>query len=82
MRYPYCLFIGFGKRIEGVMTKHKYLIAVACQQKISSMMVAKDHHVFPYTDEVMNDMRTACIQHTKDKYTFLLSITYLGEFME
>lgn len=64
------------------MFKQKYLIAVACQQKISSMIVAKDYHIFPYTDEVMSDMRTACIQHTKDENTFLLSITYLGEFEE
>ena len=64
------------------MKKNKYLIAVACQQKISSMILVKEHHVFPYTDEVMSDMRTACIQHTKDENTFLLSITYLGEFEE
>lgn len=64
------------------MKKNQYLIAVACKQKISSMILVKEHHVFPYTDEVMNDMRITCIQHTKDENTFLLSITYLGEFEE
>ncbi len=64
------------------MKKHKYLLAVGCNSKISSMVLIKNQHIFPYTEDIMNDMRIASIDHTQDKNTFLLSITYLGEFEE
>ncbi|MEG2634935.1 MAG: hypothetical protein RSA09_00185 [Acinetobacter sp.] len=64
------------------MIKHKYLLAVACRGKISSMVISSSNHLFPYTEDVMDNMRRESINHTQDESTFLLSITYLGEFEE
>lgn len=62
--------------------KHKYLVGTVCRQKISSMIIAKPIHEFPYTEEILTDIKRVAIQHTMDEETYLLSVTYLGEFEE
>lgn len=64
------------------MSKHKYLISVACKTKISGINVSRDNHCFPYTESIIESFRSAAMQHTDDESTFILSITYLGELDE